>query len=216
MTKEASKNIYQRVLSVMGDVDYIQKGTNKVNGMYRFVSHDQVTAKLHPYFVKHGIVVIPDVKSIIQDGNRTSMHITVDFVNADNPTERITINSHGQGIDTGDKGIGKAYSYAYKYALLKTFALETGDDPDNDAQVVHVSADEKKQQEQEEVALQDFLKCPEITDPISTCVYIKGYAKHWSKSILSSLQDFHNKAALAAEVERFKTEHAAKKKKAAA
>jgi hypothetical protein len=33
----------------------------------------------------------------------------------------------------GDKGPGKAVSYAFKYALLKVFCLETGDDPDNDA-----------------------------------------------------------------------------------
>lgn len=31
-----------------------------------------------------------------------------------------------------DKGPGKAISYAVKYAYLKAFALETGDDPDHD------------------------------------------------------------------------------------
>ena len=42
------------------------------------------------------------------------------------------MNFPGYGIDPADKGIGKAISYSFKYALLKTFCLETGDDPDQD------------------------------------------------------------------------------------
>ena len=29
-----------------------------------------------------------------------------------------------------DKGVGKAMTYAYKYMLLRTFAIPTGEDPD--------------------------------------------------------------------------------------
>lgn len=38
--------------------------------------------------------------------------------------------SVGMGIDDGDKAMGKAYTYALKYALLKIFRLRYGDDPD--------------------------------------------------------------------------------------
>jgi len=64
------------------------------------------------------------------------------FVNVDDPKDRTATTHIGYGIDSsekdgrisvGDKGPGKAISYAFKYALLKTFCLETGDDPDNDA-----------------------------------------------------------------------------------
>ena len=34
------------------------------------------------------------------------------------------------GIDDNDKAMGKAYTYAVKYALLKVFRLRYGDDPD--------------------------------------------------------------------------------------
>ena len=34
------------------------------------------------------------------------------------------------GIDDNDKAMGKAYTYAIKYALLKLFRLRYGDDPD--------------------------------------------------------------------------------------
>jgi hypothetical protein len=36
----------------------------------------------------------------------------------------------GMGIDDNDKAMGKAYTYAVKYALLKLFRLRFGDDPD--------------------------------------------------------------------------------------
>ena len=39
----------------------------------------------------------------------------------------------GMGIDEGDKAMGKAYTYAVKYALLKKFRLQYADDPDAEA-----------------------------------------------------------------------------------
>lgn len=43
------------------------------------------------------------------------------------------IDSVGQGIDDNDKAMGKAYTYAIKYGLLKLFRLRYGDDPDFEA-----------------------------------------------------------------------------------
>jgi thiol-disulfide isomerase/thioredoxin len=136
MTQE-KLNIYQKINNVMKEVDYIQKGDKKVNNQYNFVSHDQVTAKMHPALTKHGIVVIPSVDKLIQDGNRTSVELSVKFVNVDDPHDSFTMMSCGFGIDAGDKGPGKAISYAFKYAMLKVFCLETGDDPDQDQYVIY-------------------------------------------------------------------------------
>lgn len=130
-------NIFQRILNLMGDLDYIQKGNNKVAGQYRFVSHDQVSAKVHPLLVKHGIAVIPSVEGFKQEGNRTEVKMVIAFRNCDDLTDGFSINSFGYGIDSGDKGPGKAVSYAYKMALLKIFCLETGEDPDYDQEAHH-------------------------------------------------------------------------------
>lgn len=128
-------NVYQRILEVMRDLSYIQKGKKEVavgSQGYRFVSHDQVTAAVHPLLVKHGIVVIPTVDEVTQETNRTRVTLSVAFVNVDSPQDHVIVKYQGYGIDGSDKGPGKAISYAYKYALLKTFCLETGDDPDKD------------------------------------------------------------------------------------
>lgn len=117
----------------MADLDYIQKGSKTVNGQYRFASHDQVTAAVHPFLVKHGIVVIPTLETMTQEGNRSQAMMLSTFVNVDEPSDQFTVRYPGYGVDSGDKGPGKAISYAVKYAYLKVLCLETGEDPDNDA-----------------------------------------------------------------------------------
>lgn len=133
-------NIYQRVNAVMEKVSYIQK-EKKAGMQYSIVSHDSVTALLRPHLVEAGIVYYPCEITDTQDGNKTMVNMKVRFVNMDDPTDFLETVSIGHGIDSQDKGPGKAVSYAMKYALLKTFGLETGDDPDNDQQAVYKPAE---------------------------------------------------------------------------
>lgn len=131
-------NIHQRLAAAMEDVKYIQKEQKK--GMqYSIVSHDAVTAKVRPVLLKHGIVYYPIALTHTQNGNRTEVELTVRFVNADKPEDCFDVPSLGYGIDSQDKGPGKAISYAVKYALLKALGLETGDDPDEHQNVQHVA-----------------------------------------------------------------------------
>ena len=133
----ALPNIHQRILGIMGELAYIQKEKKMVNGQYTFVSHDQVAEKIHEMLVKYRVTAIPSTEEITQNGNRTEVKLIVCFVNADCPTDFLTVRFPGYGIDSGDKGPGKAISYAYKYVMLKTFVLKTGDDPDKDQNVIH-------------------------------------------------------------------------------
>jgi hypothetical protein len=125
-------NLYQRIIAVMGELDYVQKEAKKNGIQYTFVSHDAVTAKIHPLLVKHGIAMLPSVIESKQDGNRTEATVQVTFINVDDPKDSHAVSFFGYGIDNQDKGPGKAMSYAVKYAMLKTFCLETGDDPEKD------------------------------------------------------------------------------------
>jgi hypothetical protein len=125
-------NLYQRIIAVMGELDYVQKEAKKNGIQYTFVSHDAVTAKIHPLLVKHGIAMLPSVTESKQDGNRTEATVQVTFINVDDPKDSHAVTFFGYGIDNQDKGPGKAMSYAVKYAMLKTFCLETGDDPEKD------------------------------------------------------------------------------------
>ena len=60
----------------------------------------------------------------------------------------------GMGIDDNDKAMGKAYTYAVKYALLKLFRLRFGDDSDfeeSEPLLVDKQKEEKKEEKTETV-----------------------------------------------------------------
>lgn len=141
-------NIYEKIHKIMEEVEYIQKEQPKDGVPYSHITHDSVTRKLRPKLVEHRIIVVPCVKDIEQKvttaegkdryGNTkiatsifTAATVEVDFVNIEDPKDRISVTMVGQGIDTQDKGIGKAISYAVKYAMLKLFNFETGDEEEN-------------------------------------------------------------------------------------
>ena len=134
-------NIYQRLNAIMQEIGYVQKDKQNSFMKFKYVSHDAVTSAIRPFFVTHGVVVTcdivqQDVKEITtgkaDKAYMTAVTAQVSFINMDNPDDRVIVHSIGQGIDKNDLGPGKAVSYAYKYALLKTLALETGDDPESD------------------------------------------------------------------------------------
>lgn len=129
------KNVHQRIAAAMHKVSYVQK--ERKQGMrYSIVSHDAVTAKVRPALLEVGVIYYPVGLTSGQTGNRTNAEMVVRFANIDNPADYIDVPSFGYGIDDQDKGPGKAMSYAVKYALLKALGLESGDDPDEDQNVV--------------------------------------------------------------------------------
>ena len=143
-------NIHQRLLEVMKEVSYVQKDQKKIDGKYTAVRHDDVVAKVRPALLKQGILCTSSItecrlsKEQVQsrDGTRaiSAAFVTmmVRLTNADKPEDFVEGSFCGQGDDFGDKAVGKATSYAFKYALLKMLMLETGDDADNDAFVERV------------------------------------------------------------------------------
>ena len=130
-TKPASRNIAQRINAVMGEVDYIQK-EKKAGMQYTIVSHDKVTGLVRPFLHQYGVIYYPRDLSVNQNGNRTEAVFSVRFENIDDRADFIDVATFGYGVDTQDKGPGKAMSYGVKYALLKLLGLETGDDPDEE------------------------------------------------------------------------------------
>lgn len=138
-------NLHQRLHAVMVEVDYVQKDKKIDAGQrgYMVVTHDAVTAKVRPALVKHRVLYYPQNVLYQQNGNRTEVTMDVVFVNIDDPADRVAVPTVGFGIDQGDKGPGKAMSYAVKYALLKALGLETGEDADNDGEAKHEGGQEQ-------------------------------------------------------------------------
>lgn len=127
--------LLQRLHAVMSEVAYVQKDHTIDMGKrgYKVVTHDAVTAKVRPALVRHGVFYYPHKLGWAQNGQRTEVDMVIRFVSVDNKDDYLDVPTLGFGLDTGDKGPGKAMSYAVKYALLKALGLETGEDADNEA-----------------------------------------------------------------------------------
>lgn len=146
-----SLNVYQRMLKVEEELGVVAKNltipTTKEKG-YKAVSERDVLDAVKPLEAKYGIYSYPFSREIIEnetlesektyDGRVykvTSKFIRIEtvyrFVNIDNG-QFVEIKSYGDGIDTGDKAVGKAMTYADKYALMKAYKISTGDDPDQE------------------------------------------------------------------------------------
>lgn len=125
-----SKNIYQRINEVMRQEIYVKKGSA---GQGKGAEHDEVIALLVPHLVSNGIVI--EVSKAADSRSRATAKgvyifecdYNVSYVNIDEPQDRITVLVEAHAMDAGDKGPGKAMTYAAKTAHLKVFSIETGE-----------------------------------------------------------------------------------------
>lgn len=138
---QAVPNIYQRINAVQRAIGYIQKdrSVSTGGGSYKAVSHDAVIAMLRPHLIDQGIVVTTSLANVPAfdlplEGSKQRLFradFVVSLINIDKPQELVIVTLPAHALDNGDKAPGKAISYATKYALLKTFALETGEDEES-------------------------------------------------------------------------------------
>lgn len=133
-------NIYQRINEVRKMIGYVQKdkAVSTGGGSYKAVTHDAVTGMVREALIKHGVIIVPSVITAVfhpkePDAKQRLYEATyqVDFVNMDDPADRITTQQTAHALDNGDKAPGKAQSYATKYAILKLFNIETGEDDES-------------------------------------------------------------------------------------
>ena len=158
-------NIYEKMLAIATEINTVSKdlevGTGK--NSYRAVGEASVLKAVKPLEKKYGVYSYPVHRTIIESGtieNETidyntkekivkrnlfeRIEVTYRFVNTEKPDEYIDIVSYGDGIDSQDKSVGKAMTYADKYALMKAYKLVTGDDPDQEPSEPLKKADIKK------------------------------------------------------------------------
>lgn len=146
MEDKRIKNLYERIQDVANDIRTIEKNMTVGSGNYAYkaVQDIDVVTAVKTAEKKHGIISIPikqelvktDIVRTVKQGGMEGItyvdivKMTVRFINTDNVTEYIDVESFGRGLDTGDKGFGKASTYARKYALLNAYKIATGEDPD--------------------------------------------------------------------------------------
>ena len=153
----SGKNIFQRISAVMQDVQYLAKDDQIEFGKtkYRAISEEKVTTTIRKSLITHGIVIVPVKQEHSKDGVLTTVDVTYRIQNVEDESDYIEAVSSGTGVDTQDKGVGKAMTYAYKYLLLRTFAIPTGEDPDK---ISSAELDDRFNREQKVEYIDDIKK----------------------------------------------------------
>lgn len=147
MENEQKKNLYEKIQLVSNEIKNIEKNmtVGKGNYAYKAVQDIDVTLEVKQAEAKYRLVSIPikqelvksEIVRVVKDGGGEAIQymdivkMTLRIVNLDNTAEFVDVESFGRGLDPGDKGFGKASTYARKYALLNAYKIATGEDPDD-------------------------------------------------------------------------------------
>jgi hypothetical protein len=140
--------LYEKIYNVMNESEGLEKDLTVGSGSssYKAVGEKEVLNMLKPLFKKHKLIVFPvdgDIseqnsvfestyKDEVTTKTRNVTQIKVKFKIVDVETgESETLIGFGNGADSQDKGSGKAFTYAFKTMLSKTFMLFSGEDTDN-------------------------------------------------------------------------------------
>ena len=145
-------NLYQKLLELQRRVDAMVKDGKNTSDKYDFASDENVLDRFRPLMDELGLLLIPEMaETNVREGTTrsgtvrylTEVHWTMTWHDVDSGAER-PVPWYSQGVDlAGEKGVGKAATYAEKYFLLKFFHVPTKkDDPDSDGRT---QAGEKKQ-----------------------------------------------------------------------
>jgi len=137
-------SIVKKIIEVMKDVDYLQKDGKVAykNTRYNYLSEEKITATIRQSLIKNKIIMFPIDMKETEVTERTDSGNLISRIRATYRIQDIEDDSYidvltlGYGMDSGDKGIYKAMTGAFKYAQRETFMISTGDDPD------HISSNE--------------------------------------------------------------------------
>lgn len=177
-------NIYQRINAVMTKISYVKKDKAVTGGgqNYQAVTHDNVTAMIRPHLVELGIVVQLEqlrgelvIKRDVDKGIKMHLYsgdYAISFVNIDKPEEKATVTMSAHAADNGDKAPGKAASYATKYAMLKMFSIETGENEESRAYEAPDYTDQQKEMFDYLLDEQDALGFAEFAQTVGHTVMI--------------------------------------------
>ena len=132
-------NLRQKLAEVRRRIGYVQKRGHNERSDYSYVTAADIAGPVGDILAELGVVVIPSLEEISYEPASSRREATpmarvimaYTFSDVDSG-EEIVATAAGQGLDAGDKAPYKAMTGALKYALLQTFLLATGDDPEDE------------------------------------------------------------------------------------
>ena len=143
------KNLAKAIIEVMKAVKGVEKNltVGAGNASYKGVADKEVKEAYNKAMTENGLCILPlEIDPIIhierweektnygiKQKQSIFTEVKTKYLLLHESGDSREIAGYGQGVDSQDKGAGKATTYALKYALLYTFMTPTGkiDDADN-------------------------------------------------------------------------------------
>ena len=139
-------NIFEKMLNITNEISNVNKNLTVGEGKskYKAVGEADVLKAVKELEFKYRVYSYPVNREVLESTMYTTTNsygdeknnifsrikTTYRFVNIDNKDDYLETITFAEGIDTQDKGSGKAMTYSDKYALMKSYKIITGEDPD--------------------------------------------------------------------------------------
>lgn len=129
--RDTKLNIYQRLNLIMAETHVLTKDkrvTYKTKDGAEFeafsvITSDQVDAMVQPLLIKYGVHFQATVTGWTANGNSVVVDLDAKWINIDQLDDFFVNHWAGEGIDKGDKALGKATTYAVRFAKVKTLNI---------------------------------------------------------------------------------------------
>lgn len=141
------KSLVTKLSEIMQSVERIPKNGFNAHFQYKYATEADVADHCRKLMADHHVLMTADVETVDQIGDLCRMHIRYTFHDGESD-EKITFVQIADGQDKQDKGPYKALTGGVKYALMKTFLIPTGDDPERDEPQTKSKATTKQSPEQ--------------------------------------------------------------------
>lgn len=140
--------IWEAIPMITGAVSPIEKNRQGTGVPFKFRGIDDVYAALNLLLAAHGVCILPEILESKHEVAGTSSKGTTMYRHmqrvrfhlyaSDGTT--ITADAEGEGMDSGDKAVGKAASTAYKSMAFQVFCIPTGEKIDSEEESPEVEA----------------------------------------------------------------------------
>ena len=129
------RSIYDAVLQVMEEAAWVAKTGKNSHMRYDYASEVDIISVYRPAMVKAGIFIRPLTIEIIErvlagKNHRIIAQLTYRIEGRTGVAGHIDVPVLTEGIDTQDKAAAKLYTQGLKIAMLQTFCIPRGEDPD--------------------------------------------------------------------------------------
>ena len=134
-SRPPAKPLALKMARVMAEVRHVPKNGRNDFHKYDYIMESDLVDRLRGRLAEQGVAIFPSIREHVVTPTKdhrgkvqylATVTLEVTFIDSESG-DQMTTTWVGQGMDAGDKSYYKAYTGAFKYALLKTFMV-TGED----------------------------------------------------------------------------------------